>query len=86
VYIPFNIFGTDSRTTGKTVEIEFATRDVRNYDAVILSTWNGERGIKITAQKAMLKSEQSEIFTQYKENETVRIAFTVEKKASIDLP
>lgn len=81
VYIPFNIFGTDFRTTGKTVEIEFATRDVLNYDAVILSTWSGERGIKVTAQKALLKSEQSEIFTQYKENETVRIAFTVEKKA-----
>lgn len=81
VHIPFNIFGSDFRTTGKTIEIEFATRDVLNYDAVILSAWNGERGIKITAQKAMLKSEQSEIFTQYKENETVRIAFTVEKRA-----
>ena len=81
VYIPFNIFGTDFRTTGKTIEVEFATRDVLNYDAVILSTWSGERGIKITAQKATLKSEQSEIFTQYKENETVRIAFTVEKRA-----
>jgi hypothetical protein len=81
VYVPFNIFGTDFRTTGKTIEVEFATRDVLNYDAVILSTWSGERGIKITAQKATLKSEQSEIFTQYKENETVRIAFTVEKRA-----
>lgn len=81
VYIPFNIFGSDFRTTGKTIEVEFATRDVLNYDATILSTWSGERGIKITAQKALLKSEQSEIFTQYKENETVRIAFTVEKRA-----
>ena len=81
VYIPFNIFGSDFRSTGKTIEFEFATRDVLNYDAVILSAWSGERGIKITAQKALLKSEQSEIFTQYKENETVRVTFTVEKKA-----
>jgi hypothetical protein len=83
VEIPFNIFASDSdfRTTGKTIEIEFATRDVRNYDATILSSWSGERGIKITAQKALLKSEQSEIFTQYKEDETVRVAFTVEKSA-----
>ena len=81
VYIPFNIFGSDFRTTGKTIEVEFATRDVLNYDAVIFSSWSGERGIKITAQKALLKSEQSEIFTQYKENETVRVAFTVEKRA-----
>ncbi len=81
VYIPFNIFGSDFRTTGKTIEVEFATRDVLNYDATIFSSWSGERGIKITAQKALLKSEQSEIFTQYKEDETVRVAFTVEKRA-----
>ena len=81
VYIPFNIFANDFRTTGKTIEFEFATRDVLNYDASIISTWSNNRGIQITAQKAMLKSEQSEIFTQYKENEIVRIAFTVEKKA-----
>lgn len=81
VYIPFNIFGTDFRSTGKTIEIEFATRDVLNYDSVILSSWSEDRGIKITAQKALLKSEKSEIFTQYKEDETVRIAFSVEKSA-----
>lgn len=81
VYIPFNIFGSDFRTTGKTIEIEFATSAVLNYDATIISAWSGERGIDITAQKATLKSEQSEIFTQYKENETVRITFSIEKRA-----
>lgn len=81
VEIPFNAFATDFRTTGKTIEVEFATRDVLNYDAVIFSSFSGDRGIQITAQKAMLKSEQSEIFTQYKENETVRITFSVEKRA-----
>lgn len=81
VYIPFNIFGSDFRTTGKTIEFEFATRNVLNYDTEIITAWSGERGIKITAQKALLKSEQSELFTQYKENEIVRIAFTVEKRA-----
>ena len=81
VNIPFNIFGADFRTFGKTIEIEFATRNVMNYDAVVLSCWSGDRGIKITAQKALLKSERSEIFTQYKEDEHVRVAFVVEKQA-----
>lgn len=81
VYIPLNIFGEDFRTSGKTIEIEFATRDILNYDSVIISSWNEERGLKITAQKALLKSAMSEIFTQYKEDEHVRIAFTVEKRA-----
>lgn len=81
VNIPFNIFGNDFRTTGKTIEIEFATSAVLNYDATIISAWSGNRGINITAQKALLKSEQSEIFTQYKEDETVRITFCIEKRA-----
>ena len=81
VEIPFNAFAKDFRATGKTIEVEFATRDVLNYDAVIFSSFSGDRGIQITAQKAMLKSEKSEIFTQYKENETVRITFSVEKRA-----
>ena len=79
--IPYQIFGSDFRTTGKTIEFEFATRDVMDYDAVILSCFNGNRGIQLTAQKAILKSEQSEVYTQYKENEHVRVAFVVEKRA-----
>lgn len=81
VEIPFHIFGTDFRGTGKTIELEFATRDVMNYDSAILSCYSGERGIKLTAQKALFRSEQSEISTQYKEDEHVRITFVVQKRA-----
>ena len=81
VVIPYQIFATDFRGTGKTIEIEFATRDVLNYDSIILSCMSGGRGIEMTAQKATLTSEQSSIFTQYKENEHVRIAFVVEKRS-----
>ena len=81
VSIPYQIFRTDFRSTGKTVEIEFATRNVLNYDAVILSAMSGGRGLQLTAQAALLKSEQSEIRTQYKEDEHVRISFVVEKRS-----
>ena len=81
VEIPFHIFGTSFGSTGKTIEIELATRNVANYDATVLSCWSGERGVRVTAQKATLKSELSEIFTQYKEDEHIRVAFTVEKEA-----
>lgn len=81
VTIPYKIFANDFRGTGKTIEIEFATRDVRNYDAVIMSCMSGNRGLNITAQKAMLKSEQSEISTQYKEDEHVRVTFVTEKRS-----
>ena len=79
--IPYKPFATDSRVPGKTIELEFATRNVLDYDAVILSCFSGDRGFSVTAQKALLKSEQSEISTQYKEDEHVRIAFVIEKRA-----
>ena len=82
VYIPFNIFETDFRTNGKTIEFEFATRDVLNYDAVIMSCMSGGRGIEITAQKALLTFEGGEIFTQYKEDEHIRIAFSVDRRSA----
>lgn len=81
LYIPFKIFDMDFRRTGKTIEIEFATRNVRDYEAEILSCWTGDRGIKMTGQLAKMKSEQSEIQMQYKEEEHIRLAFVVQKRA-----
>lgn len=78
--VGYKPFETDFRGTGKTIEIEFGTRDVLNYDAVIANWMSGGRGIEITAQKATLKSEQAEIGTQFKENEHIRLSFVVEKK------
>lgn len=81
VAIPYQAFATDFRTTGKTIEVEFATKDVMDYDATILSCMSGGRGFSLTAQLARLASEQSEIAMQYKENEHVRISFVVEKRS-----
>ena len=80
VNIPYQIFGGDFRTSGKTVEIEFATRDVLDYDAVLFSCMESGRGIEMTTQRAVLTSEQSSIGTQYKENEHIRVSFVVEKR------
>lgn len=79
--IPVKPFEKDFTGTGKTIEIEFATRDVLDYDAVILSCMSGGRGIEITSQMAKMTSEQSAIGTQYKENEHVRLTFAVERSA-----
>ena len=81
IEIPYKPFANDFRQTGKTIEIEFATRDVLNYDAVIMSCMSDGRGFELTAQRAKLKSEQSEISMQYKEDEHVRVSFVVEKRA-----
>ena len=81
VTIPYKAHQYDFRSTGKTIELEFASRSVLDYDATLISCMSGGRGFKLTAQKASMNSEQSEISTQYKEDEHVRIAFVVEKRA-----
>ena len=80
VTIPFQPFATDFRSTGKTLEFEFATRDIYDYDAVVISCWSGDRGFKLTAQQAMLKSEQSTVTMSYKEDEHIRVSFVAEKR------
>lgn len=79
--IPAKIFAQNARTTGKTIEIEFASRDVLDYDAVIISCMSEGNGIQITSQRADLFSTQSEIGTQYKENEHIRVSFVIEKQS-----
>ena len=79
--IPLKMFASDFRTTGGTIEFEFATSNVRDYDTEVISCYSGNIGFKMTAQMAMLKSEQSEISTQYKEDEHIRLAFVIEKRA-----
>lgn len=81
VTIPYNSFANDFRSTGKTIEFEFETRDVTDYDSVILSCLNAGIGLEVTAQKAIFRSEQTSIETQFKEDERVRISFVIEKKA-----
>lgn len=81
LYIPYEIFARDFRQTGKTIEIEFATREVLDYDAVLLSCLSGDRGLTMTAQGCTLSSEQSGISMQFKEEEHVRVGFVVEKRS-----
>lgn len=81
ITIPYKPFANDFRTSGKTIELEFATRNILDYDASIISCMSGDRGFSVTAQRAMLKSEQSEIGTQYKEDDHVRISFVAEKRS-----
>lgn len=78
--VPLKIFEKDAKSTGLTIEAEFTTRYVRNYDSPIISCYSGNRGLLITSQRATLKSEQSEISVQFKEEEHVRVAFTVERR------
>ena len=79
--IPYKMFASDFRTTGKTIEFELATREVMNYDAEVVNCYSGDRGFIITAQQLQLASEQSKIDARYKEDEHLRVTFVVRKKS-----
>ena len=78
--IQFKPFKTDFRTYGKTIELEFAVRDVNNRDAVVISCKSGEIGFDVTADTATLKSEQTTLKYQYRDEEKIRVAFVVESR------
>ena len=80
VTIPVKPFATDFTSVGKTIEIEFAARNVFDYNAVPINCMNNGCGFQLTSQRATLKSQQKEITTQYKEDEHVRVSFVVEPK------
>ena len=85
VYIPYEIFGNDFISTGKTIEIEFSTRDVINYDTPVItcvaSAANDLPKLKITPQNALFRGAQTELGTLYKDNEHVRLSIVVEKQS-----
>ena len=78
--IPYQIFGTDFKSTGKTIEFEFATRDVVDYDAVILSCIADGIGLEITSQSVYFAGAQTNTNTLYKDNEHIRLSIVVEKQ------
>lgn len=77
--IDYKPFETDFRVSGYTIEAEFETHNVRDYDSVIISSVNEGRGLNIKSQAASLASEQSSIGIQFKEDSRVRVTFIVEQ-------
>lgn len=80
MFLPFNLFATDHRDNGVTVEVEMSTHNVRDYDSVVMSCLSNGRGFKIASQYAQLNSEQSEVSMQFKEDQRVRVSFVVSPK------
>ena len=77
--INYKPFEQDFRVSGYTIEAEFETHNVRDYDSVIISSFNDGRGFSIKSQSASLASEQSSIGLQFKEDSRVRVCFVVEQ-------
>ena len=72
-------------TLGKTIEIEFASTNVNDDNAVLLDLRDADgAGILITASNVKLTSRAGvEIETSYKDNEFIRVAFVINKTSGV---
>lgn len=76
--INFKPFDNDIRIYGKTLEFEFAVRDVNNRDAKVITCKSGTIGIDITADKAVMSSNANSVQCHFGDNRKIRVSFTVE--------
>ena len=74
-YKPFN---TDLRIYGRTIEVEFAVRDVNNRNANVISCMVGKIGFNITADKATLSSDLQSISCHFRDERKMRLTFVIE--------
>lgn len=81
VEIPLKVFAQDIRQNGKTIEFEFSTSNVVDYDTPIISCWNNGKGFRITAQEALFVSTQTQVDARFKEEERIRVSFVVSELA-----
>ena len=77
---PFSKEVFNINNNGLTIEIEFAIRDINNRDTIVMSCYDGHRGFELTADKAFISSIGDKVFCNYKDEDRVKLAFTIDKK------
>lgn len=71
-------------STGKTMEFEFSTSNVKDDDAIVCNLRSGNCGLLITASEASLTSSAgAKVSVKYKSGENIRIAFVINKATGV---
>lgn len=79
VTIDYDLFGTNPKATGRTIEFEFAVRDVNTLNSVAISCLDKDGiGFKATADEATLSYRWNSIHCYYKENKKVRVSIVID--------
>lgn len=79
VSIPYMPYASDVKAAGCTIEIEFATHNVSDYNQPMISCWSGDRGFQLTPLKATIASEQTTLVARYNKDSHHRMAIVVDK-------
>lgn len=79
-HIPYLVFGSDCKNTGKTIEIEFKISNCYDFDASLISCISGTVGFEVKAQECYFSSAlKQRVGTKFKQDERMRIGFQVEE-------
>ena len=82
IEINYKPFADDAKANGKTIELEFATSKVTNFDATVINIMSGDRGLLVKPNEIVFKSLGKEISTRFKQDEHIRISLVIERSTS----
>lgn len=69
---------TNVTTFGKTIEFEFAIKNINNRNASVISCVQNGRGVNITADSAILTSNKLKSYCHISDERKIRVSFTIE--------
>ena len=78
--IPFTPFADEFFDTGKTIEIEFKSHNVLDYETPIISCMSEDRGFVIYADHAVFKSARSEVINRFTTDRRMRLTFSIQPR------
>lgn len=82
VTIPFEAFNSDIISFGKTIEFEFATKNVYDLNKTLITCTTADRGFTIYPTKCTLATKLKTIETKFKDEEVLKVSFVIQSSSS----
>lgn len=82
VNIPFEAFNSDITAFGKTIEFEFATKNVYDINKTLITCTTADRGFTIYPTKCTLATKLKTIETKFKDEEILKVSFVIQSSSS----
>ena len=82
VTIPFKIFNSDILVNGKTIEFEFATKNISDLTKEIVTCYMNNKGLRIFPTSIELKTQNSLLEINFKDNEILKVSIVIEPEGA----
>ena len=78
-------FNEDARQYGKTLELDFAIKNINNRTATPIRCMYSGIGFEVGADTATINSEQTSVSCNYTDEERIKVSFVIEPKNEVRL-